>query len=99
AGRATNSRRSAPSPARMVRSSSRTAAGAEGPASSPGAVHMRFSLWSQLSDESSDTIHGGVDDGEQPVPDPGKGDRLRPWQPADRRFEQLETGEGVRFAR
>jgi hypothetical protein len=58
-----------------------------------------FSLGAQLSDEVGDAIHGDVDHREQPVPDAGKGDQLHPRQQTDRRFEQLETGEGVGFAR
>jgi hypothetical protein len=57
-----------------------------------------LSLGTKLSDEGGDAVHRGVDHGEQPVPDAGKGDKLRLRQPADRCFEQLETSEGVGFA-
>src|SRR5438445_13562763 len=46
-----------------------------------------FSLWSQLSDEGGDSIHGGIDHRKQSVPDTGKRDELRSGELADRRFE------------
>ena len=54
-----------------------------------------FSLWSQLSHEGGDAIHGSIDHREQSVPNPGEGHQLRAGEAADGRPEQLDASKGI----